>query len=67
MIPARVPPSCISPAVRAGDVRRQHAARLVWSGWSIEAAAMLCDLPVEEVRAVAAAADSNEPVEARAP
>jgi hypothetical protein len=49
----RVPPSVWGVAGFDADERLRHAARLLWSGYDIESAAVLSGLPVEQARELA--------------
>jgi hypothetical protein len=37
-----------------GDARREHAARLLLTGWDVESAATMTGLQLDQVRAIAA-------------
>jgi hypothetical protein len=56
----RVTPSVFPITTFGEDVQRQHAARLLLSGYDIESAARLSGLPLDEVTALAATVDFRE-------
>jgi hypothetical protein len=55
-----VPPSVFCIDRRGEDAQREHAARLIISGWDIESAATLTGLPIETVREIAGTVDADD-------
>jgi hypothetical protein len=56
----RVPESVFGIASQGTDAQRQHAARLLLSGYDVESAAALSGTPLVQVRAIAATVDLDE-------
>jgi hypothetical protein len=52
-----VTPSVWDISRRGSDLQRQHAQRLLLSGYDVESAATLSRLPVDQVREIARASD----------
>jgi hypothetical protein len=56
----RVPPSVFAIDYRGPDLRRQLALRMLWQGWTAEAASTLTGLPLTEVEVLAAAVAADD-------
>jgi hypothetical protein len=55
-----VPPSVVDIRLRGRDLREQHARRLMLSGFDVESAAVLTNLPLDRVRELAKTLDADE-------
>jgi hypothetical protein len=56
----RVPQSVFAIDYRGPDLRRQLALRMLWQGWTVEAASTLTGLPIATVREIASTLSADD-------